>query len=234
MIIRRNGEDRGAGDHGWLQSFHSFSFSDYWDPEHVQFGPLRVINEDWIAPGMGFGTHPHRDMEIVTVVLEGQLAHRDSLGNGATILPGEVQRMSAGTGIRHSEFNASSTERTHLLQIWIQPSQMGIAPGYEQKAFDPASKRGRLRLLASPDGAEGSVQMTADARLYGGLFEADESAVLAIQPGRLVYVHLATGELTVNGERLRAGDAIKLVDESEVRIAEGVGAEVLVFDLGNH
>lgn len=232
MIIRRNSADRGAADHGWLQSFHSFSFSDYYDPQHMQFGPLRVINEDWIAPGMGFGTHPHRDMEIVTVVLEGVLAHKDSLGNGADINPGEVQRMSAGTGIRHSEFNASQTHKIHLLQIWIQPSQTGIAPGYEQKAFDPQSKRGRLRLLASPDGADGSVQMTADARLYGGLFDGTDSAQLRLEPGRLAYVHLARGELTVNGERLQAGDALKLVEESEVQICEGQDAEVLVFDLG--
>ncbi|NBT34283.1 MAG: pirin family protein [Betaproteobacteria bacterium] len=231
MIERRASQDRGYADHGWLKSFHSFSFANYFDPAHVQFGNLRVINEDWVAPGMGFGTHPHRDMEIVTYVLEGALAHKDSLGNGAAILPGEVQRMSAGTGITHSEFNHSASETVHLLQIWIQPSERGISPGYEQKTFSAQEKRGHLRLVASPDGAEGSVRFTADARLYAGLFDAGESAQLPIKPGRLAYVHVARGELAVNGEHLKAGDALKLVDESAVVISEGKAAEVLVFDL---
>lgn len=231
MIERRPSQARGFADHGWLKSFHSFSFSDYYDPQHVQFGNLRVINEDWVAPGMGFGTHPHRDMEIVTYVLEGALAHKDSLGNGAAILPGEVQRMSAGTGITHSEFNHSREETVHLLQIWIQPSQRGIAPGYEQKVFSDADKRGRLRLVASSDGAEGSVRFTADARIYAGLFHGSESASFAMPAGRLAYVHVARGSLTVNGESLGAGDALKLSDEASIQLSGGENAEVLLFDL---
>lgn len=231
MIELRPSLQRGYAEHGWLKSFHSFSFADYYDPAHVQFGNLRVINEDWIAPGMGFGTHPHRDMEIVTYVLEGALAHKDSLGNGAAILPGEVQRMSAGTGIAHSEYNHSRSETTHLLQIWIHPSQRGVMPAYEQKAFGPEEKRGRLRLVASPDGDQGSVSFSADAKIYAGLFDQSESAELAVPPGRLVYVHLAKGELTVNGQALKAGDALKMADEPVVQVSQGQDAEVLVFDL---
>lgn len=231
MIERRPSQARGFADHGWLKSFHSFSFSDYYDPQHVQFGNLRVINEDWVAPGMGFGTHPHRDMEIVTYVLEGALAHKDSLGNGAAILPGEVQRMSAGSGITHSEFNHSRDEQVHLLQIWIQPSKRGIAPSYEQKAFSAEEKRGQLRLVASPDGAQGSVSFTADAKIYAGLFDGDEQVSLALPEGRLAYVHVARGAITVNGEALSAGDALKISQESEVRLSGGDQAEVLVFDL---
>ncbi|MFZ9997293.1 MAG: pirin family protein [Burkholderiaceae bacterium] len=231
MIELRPSLQRGYAEHGWLKSFHSFSFADYYDPQHVQFGNLRVINEDWIAPGMGFGTHPHRDMEIVTYVLEGALAHKDSLGNGAAILPGEVQRMSAGTGIAHSEYNHSRSETTHLLQIWIHPSQRGVMPGYEQKAFGTEEKRGRLRLVASPDGEQGSVSFSADAKIYAGLFDGSESADLAVPPGRLVYVHLAKGELTVNGQALKAGDALKMADESMVHVSKGQDAEVLVFEL---
>lgn len=231
MIELRPALQRGYAEHGWLKSFHSFSFADYYDPAHVQFGNLRVINEDWIAPGMGFGTHPHRDMEIVTYVLEGALAHKDSLGNGAAILPGEVQRMSAGTGIAHSEYNHSRSESTHLLQIWIHPSQRGVAPGYEQKAFGTEEKRGRLRLVASPDGEQGSVSFSADAKIYAGLFDGSESASLALGAGRLGYVHVARGAVEVNGQTLKAGDALKLVDEPQVRVSSGQGAEVLVFDL---
>jgi redox-sensitive bicupin YhaK (pirin superfamily) len=231
MIELRPSLQRGYAEHGWLKSFHSFSFADYYDPQHVQFGNLRVINEDWIAPGMGFGTHPHRDMEIVTYVLEGALAHKDSLGNGAAILPGEVQRMSAGTGIAHSEYNHSRSETTHLLQIWIHPSQRSVMPGYEQKAFGTEEKRGQLRLVASPDGEQGSVSFSADAKIYAGLFDGEEAAELEVAPGRLVYVHLAKGELTVNGRALKAGDALKMVEEPVVQVAQGQNAEVLVFDL---
>lgn len=228
--IRRSGA-RGFADHGWLQSFHSFSFADYYDPEHTQFGNLRVINEDWIAPGRGFGTHPHRDMEIVTYVLEGALAHQDSLGNGAAILPGDVQRMSAGTGIAHSEYNHSQTQTTHLLQIWIHPAHRGIAPGYEQRQFSDEEKRGRLRLVASPDGADGSVSFSADARIFAGLFDGEETARMDLAPRRLAYLHVARGELTANGHRLYAGDALRLMDEAQLEIGAGVGAEVLLFDL---
>jgi hypothetical protein len=231
MITLRPAHARGHADHGWLQSAHSFSFADYHDPAHMGFGNLRVINDDWIAAGAGFGTHPHRDMEIVTYVLEGALAHKDSLGNGAAILPGEVQRMSAGTGILHSEFNHAKDQRTHLLQIWILPEARGIQPGYEQKAFDDASKRGVLKLVASPDGRDGAVTIHADAAIYAGLFDGDEAATLTLDPRRLAYVHVARGEVTVNGHALKAGDALKLDGEGELQVGEGRGAEVLVFDL---
>jgi redox-sensitive bicupin YhaK (pirin superfamily) len=231
VITLRPATERGHANHGWLDSWHSFSFADYFDPEHVHFGPLRVINEDRVAPGQGFGTHGHRDMEIISYVLEGALGHRDSMGNAASITPGEVQRMSAGTGITHSEYNYDSTGTTHFLQIWILPERTGIAPGYEQIRFEPAGKRGRLRLVVSPDGAEGSVRIHQDARMYAGLFDGAEAARLALAPGRLGYVHLARGQATVNGHRLQAGDALKFKDEAEVVIDRGVGAEVLVFDL---
>jgi hypothetical protein len=231
MITLRKSHDRGHADHGWLNSWHSFSFADYHDPRHMGVGNLRVINEDRIAPGTGFGTHGHRDMEIVSYVLDGALAHRDSMGNTASIVPGEVQRMSAGTGVRHSEFNHAQDQTTHFLQIWILPDAAGGAPGYEQKAFDAASKRGRLRLVVSPDGAEGSVSMRADARIYAGLFDGDERASLPAQPGRPQYVHLIRGELRVNGQRLQAGDAVTLQGEAAVEIDGGRDAEVLVFDL---
>src|SRR5215469_14340634 len=196
--IRRSHE-RGHADHGWLKSFHTFSFADYFDPEHIEFGPLRVINEDRVAPGAGFGTHGHRDMEIISYVLAGELAHKDSMGNGSTIRPGDVQRMSAGTGVQHSEFNPSRVDPVHFLQIWIQPSQRGITPSYEEKAFPVQEKRGRLRLIASPDRAQGSVLIHQDARVYAGLFDADERAALTIEPGRRVYVHVARGKITANG-----------------------------------
>ena len=231
MISLRRSADRGFADHGWLKSFHSFSFADYHDPSHMGYGNLRVINEDRIAPGTGFGTHGHRDMEIVSYVLEGALAHQDSMGQVTAILPGEVQRMSAGTGVRHSEFNHAQGSNTHFLQIWLLPSAAGITPSYEQKAFAEADKRGRLRLVAAPDGREGSVTLHADASIRVGLFDGAEAAELALAPGRRTWVHLARGALTVNGQRLIAGDALGLVDETLLRLSDGDTAEVLVFDL---
>jgi redox-sensitive bicupin YhaK (pirin superfamily) len=225
----RRANERGYADHGWLRSFHSFSFADYYDPEHMGFGPLRVINEDRVQAGAGFGTHGHRDMEIISYVLDGALAHKDSMGNGSTIVPGDVQRMSAGTGVRHSEFNENKTGVTHFLQIWIEPAQTGIPPSYEQKHFGVAEKRGRLRLIASPDSAEGSVEIHQDARVYAGLFHGAERAQLELK-GRKAYVHVAQGSLTVNGQRLGAGDALK-TDERTLSFADGDKAEVLVFDL---
>jgi hypothetical protein len=231
MITLRRSQDRGYADHGWLKSHHSFSFADYHDPAHMGFGNLRVINEDRIAPGTGFGAHGHRDMEIVSYVLDGALAHKDSMGNGASIVPGEVQRMSAGSGVRHSEFNHAADSTTHFLQIWILPDRQGIAPGYEQKAFAAADKRGRLRLVASPDGRDGSVQLNADASIRAGLFDADERAELALDAKRLAYVHVARGSVSVNGQALSVGDAARLDGETQLVIDRGDGAEVLVFDL---
>lgn len=231
MQTLRRSNERGFADHGWLKSFHSFSFADYYDPQHIEFGALRVINEDRITPGAGFGTHGHRDIEIISYVLEGELAHKDSIGTGSTIRPGDVQRMSAGHGVRHSEFNPSTALGTHFLQIWIQPEARGIEPSYEQKHFDAADKRGRLRLIASRDGAEDSVHIHQDARVYAGLFDACESADLQLSEGRQVYVHLARGSLQVNGETLQAGDALTLTPAAKLRIAAGNAAEVLVFDL---
>ena len=231
MQTIRKSSDRGYADHGWLKSFHSFSFADYYDPANSGWSNLRVINEDRIAPDTGFGMHAHRDMEIISYVLEGAIAHRDSIGNGTAIRPGEVQRMSAGSGVRHSEFNHAKDQTTHFLQIWIEPNQRGIAPGYEQKAFPAEEKRGRLRLVASPDGREGSVSLHADAALYAGLFDGDESASLGLDPERHAYVHLVRGSLEVNGERLAAGDAMKLEKASSVTLGAGRQAEVLVFDL---
>ena len=231
MIRLRTSAERGYADHGWLQSFHSFSFADYYNPEAMGFGNLRVINEDRVAAGQGFGRHGHRDMEIISYVLAGELAHQDTLGNVKTIPPGDVQRMSAGTGVQHSEFNHSQDQTTHFLQIWILPDATGIAPGYEQKAFSEASKRGTLRLVASPDGASDSVTIHADARMYAGLFDGDERATLPADPARKVYVHLVRGTLEVNGQPLQNGDAAMLEGESEVRLTAGRSAEVLVFDL---
>jgi len=230
MELRPAGE-RGYADHGWLKSFHSFSFAEYRDPRHVGFGPLRVINEDRVAPGTGFGTHAHRDMEIISYVLEGALAHRDSMGNGSTIVPGDVQRMSAGKGVTHSEFNHDKTGVTHFLQIWIEPDVAGLEPSYEQRHFDAAAKRGRLRLIASPDGTEGSVTVHQDARLYAALLGGAERAVHALAPGRSAYVHVATGKVMVNGRRLAAGDALKLADVAQIALEKGEDAEVLLFDL---
>jgi quercetin 2,3-dioxygenase len=231
MNTVRLGRDRGHANHGWLDSHHSFSFADYFDPNHVEFGPLRVLNEDRVAPGGGFGTHPHRDMEIISYVLSGELSHRDSMGNGSVIRPGDVQRMSAGTGVRHSEFNPSNREPVHFLQIWIKPQVTGIAPSYEEKRFADEEKRGKLRLIASPDGAEGSVTLHQDARLYVGRFDADERDALPLRAGRRGYVHVVRGELEANGVRLAAGDALKVTGADQVAIERGSGAEVLVFDL---
>lgn len=231
MLQLRKSHDRGYADHGWLQSHHSFSFAGYYDPAYMGWGNLRVINEDRVAPGMGFGTHGHRDMEIISYVLSGELAHQDTMGNITRIPPGDVQRMSAGTGVRHSEFNHDASGTTHFLQIWIQPDQEGLAPGYEQLSIPAAQKRGRLRLIASPDGAEGSVSMNATAYLYAGLFDGDEEAVLALDPTRKAYVHLIKGSLQVNGQVLEEGDALLVADESALSISHGVDAEVLVFDL---
>ena len=238
MITLRKSAERGYADHGWLKSFHSFSFADYYDPAHMGVGNLRVINEDRIAPGTGFGTHGHRDMEIVSYVLEGALAHKDSMGNGAegganagVIRPGDVQRMSAGTGVRHSEFNRSAEQATHFLQIWILPRQTGIAPGYEQKHFDAAAKRGRLALVASADGREGSVTVHSDASIRAGLFDGAERLEQAIDPARITYVHLVRGALRVNDHALRGGDAARIEGEPTLVLEGGQDAEVLVFDL---
>ena len=230
MSELRRAAERGHASHGWLDSWHTFSFADYYDPRHMGYGPLRVINEDRVQPGSGFGTHGHRDMEIITYVLEGALAHKDSMGNASTIVPGDVQRMSAGTGVRHSEYNHDPSRVTHFLQIWIEPDRTGAAPSYEQKRFDAPEKRGRLRLVASPDGREGSVSLQQDAFLYAGLFDGAERAALEIPAGRKSYVHVARGRIKVNGIVLDAGDALKAAGEPLV-LAEGAGAEVLVFDL---
>jgi len=233
MITVRRSQERGYADHGWLKSHHSFSFAGYYDPAFMGWGNLRVINEDRVAPGMGFGTHGHRDMEIISYVLDGVLAHKDSMGNVKGIPPGEVQRMSAGRGVTHSEFNHAPQQTTHFLQIWIEPRQLGTVPSYEQKAIPATEKRGALRLVASPDGANGSVSMNADARLYAGLFDGAEAAQLDLATGRKAYVHLIKGHLTVNGHRLSTGDALMLEQETQVQVSEGQTAEVLVFDLSN-
>jgi redox-sensitive bicupin YhaK (pirin superfamily) len=227
MLTIRKSKERGYADHGWLKSFHSFSFAGYYDPQHMGWGNLRVINEDWIAAGKGFGTHAHRDMEIVTYVLQGALAHKDSMGNIKAIPPGDVQRMSAGTGVQHSEFNHAPDTTTHLLQIWIEPDAMGVTPSYEQKTFAEAEKQGQLRLVASPDGAGGSVRIHADARLYASLLDGAQ----ALDPVRKCYVHLVRGELSVNGVALSTGDAALLDAESQLRLDHAKDAEVLVFDL---
>jgi len=231
VLKLRKSQDRGFADHGWLKSYHSFSFAGYHDPAHMGFGNLRVINEDRVAPGMGCGRHSHRDMEIVSYVLSGELAHEDSLGNVESIPPGDVQRMSAGTGVTHSEFNHAKGQTTHFLQIWILPNAIGIPPGYEQKTFGASDKQGRLRLVASPDGAQGSVTLHADASLYAGLFDGAEAATLALDPTRKGYVHVVRGALDVNGQRLGAGDAALLEGERRIVLANGADAEVLVFDL---
>jgi len=231
MITLRRSSERGHANHGWLDSFHSFSFADYHDEAHMGFGPLRVINEDRVQPGMGFGTHGHRDMEIISYVLEGELSHRDDLGTGSVIVPGDVQRMSAGRGVRHSEFNPSRERPVHFLQIWIIPAQLGIPASYEQSRLTDAQKRGRLALLAAPAGEGGAVAIHQDARVFAGLFDGAEAAEIAIAPGRRAYVHVARGDVAVNGQALGAGDAAMLEDESRVRIGDGSGAEVLVFDL---
>ena len=238
MITFRRSTDRGHADHGWLKSFHTFSFADYHDPRFMGFGNLRVINEDRIAPGTGFGRHGHRDMEIVSYVLAGELAHEDSMGNGGAkgggvIRPGDVQRMSAGRGVLHSEFNHAPDATTHFLQIWIEPSQRGIDPGYEQRHFSEAEKRGRLRVVASPDGRDGSVVIHADASIASGLFDGAERVEQVLDPRRKAWVQLVRGSAEVNGRRLEAGDALGLEQESMLTIANGRDAEVLVFDLSS-
>ena len=231
MLTIRKSQDRGHADHGWLKSHHSFSFAGYMDPKHMGWGNLRVINEDTITPGAGFGTHGHRDMEIISYVLQGELAHRDTMGNVKAIPPGDVQRMSAGRGVQHSEFNHADNASTHFLQIWIEPNVKGIQPSYEQKSFAESEKRGTLRLVASPDGAQDSVTIHADAALYAGLLDGDESATLALNPARKSYVHLVSGALEVNGTALSTGDAALIENESALTLRHGKQAEVLVFDL---
>jgi len=238
MITLRKSSDRGLADHGWLKSFHSFSFADYYDPKHMGFGNLRVINEDRIAPGTGFGTHGHRDMEIVSYVLSGELAHKDSMGNGqagaavsGVIRPGDVQRMSAGRGVMHSEFNHAADATTHFLQIWIEPSVRGIEASYEQKHFAADAKRGTLRLVASNDGRGGSVTIHADAAIYSGLFDGPQTLTRALDPARKFYVQVVRGSVTVNERALQAGDALKIEGESSLHIEGGVDAELLLFDL---
>jgi quercetin 2,3-dioxygenase len=231
LLTIRKSTERGYADHGWLKSFHSFSFANYFDPAHMGWGNLRVINEDRIAPGMGFGTHGHRDMEIISYVLSGNLAHQDSMGNVKGIPPGDVQRMSAGSGVRHSEFNHAKGEETHFLQIWIEPNVTGIDPGYEQKTIPEAAKRGQLALVAAPEAGEYTVTIHADARMYAGLFNGSEAASMVLDPARKAYVFLVRGALQVNGQPLNAGDAALLQSESLLALAQGQDAEVLVFDL---
>jgi len=231
MLTIRKSEDRGLADHGWLKSFHSFSFAEYFDPQHMGWGNLRVINEDRIAAGTGFGTHGHRDMEIISYVLSGNLAHQDSMGNVKGIPPGDVQRMSAGSGVRHSEFNHAKGEQTHFLQIWIEPNVRGIPPSYEQKTVPEAAKRGQLALVAAPEGAEHTVKIHADARMYAGLFDGAEQATLALDAQRKAYVFVVRGSLRANGQNLQAGDAALLAAESQLTLDQAQNAEVLVFDL---
>jgi len=230
MQIRRS-QERGFADHGWLKSYHSFSFANYYDPRFMGWGNLRVINEDRVAPGMGFGTHGHRDMEIISVVLSGKLAHQDSMGNVETIPAGDVQRMSAGTGVTHSEFNHSKNAETHFLQIWIEPNQRGIAPSYEQITLNPEDKIGQLKLIASSDRDQGGLLINADARLFIGQFDGAQTANLAIDPERKAYVHVIRGRLNVNGVALAGGDGLMIESEREVAFGGGDQAEVLLFDL---
>jgi redox-sensitive bicupin YhaK (pirin superfamily) len=231
MFKIRPANERGHADHGWLDSHHTFSFANYHDPEHMGFRSLRVINDDRVTPSQGFGTHPHRDMEIISYVLEGSLEHRDSMGTGSVIRPGDVQRMSAGTGVLHSEFNGSKTEPVHFLQIWLVPAERGIAPSYEQKAFSREEKSGQLRVVASPDARDGSLTLHTDALVYAGLFGKDQAAELRPSPGRHVWVQVARGEVRVNGHDLATGDGAAISDEPVVRIEGKDDAEVLVFDL---
>ena len=231
MINVRKASERGHFNFGWLDTYHTFSFGEYYDPRHMGFRSLRVINEDFVAPGAGFPTHGHRDMEIVTYVLEGGLAHRDSMGNGSTIRPGDVQRMSAGTGVRHSEFNDSEDERVHLLQIWVLPSETGIAPGYEEKRFADDEKRNRLRVVAAPDGREGSVTIHQDAEIYAALLEDGQEVAHGLGPGRHAWLQVARGAVELNGERLEQGDGAAVSDEERITITGRGTAEVLLFDL---
>jgi len=231
MLELRKAQDRGISQIGWLDSRHTFSFSHYYDPQQLGFSDLLVINDDKVAPGMGFGTHPHRDMEIFSYVLDGALAHKDSMGTGSEIRPGDVQMMSAGTGIRHSEFNPSEAAPVHFLQIWIVPNRSGVEPRYQQQHFSEADKRGRLRLIISPDGADGSLSVYQQARVWAGLFDGAESAELALEPGRYAYVHMARGSIELNGTRLNEGDGVRVRQEEALRFANGESAEVLVFEL---
>ncbi len=231
MMQVRKSSDRGVADHGWLSSRHTFSFADYRDPNQIGFSDLRVINEDRVTPGQGFGTHPHRDMEIVSYVLEGVLAHSDSIGTGSQIKPGDVQLMSAGSGVTHSEFNGSKVSPVHFLQIWIVPDRTGGAPVYQQQHFDDADKRGRLRLIISPDGRDGSLRIQQDTHVYAGLFDGDESATLKLDKNRHAYVHVARGRVELNGVKLQAGDGVRLRNPLTLQLTAGKDAEVLVFDL---
>jgi len=231
MLAVRKSTERGHANHGWLDTFYSFSFADYHDPAHMGFGPLRVINEDRVQPGQGFGMHGHRDMEIITYILEGAIEHKDSMGNGSVIRPGKVQRMSAGTGVMHSEFNPSRTEPVHLLQIWIEPSVRGVRPSYEERRFASEEKRGRLRLIASPDGRDGSVTIHQDACVYSTVLDGAHRVVHRLPPGRRAYVHIARGSATANGMRLAAGDALKATGVAEIVLESGADAEILLFDL---
>ena len=235
MITLRRSSERGRASHGWLDSLHSFSFADYYDPDHMGFGPLRVINEDRVQPGMGFGTHGHRDMEILSYVLEGELAHKDSIGTGSTIVPGDVQRMSAGRGVMHSEFNASKTEPVHFLQIWIEPAARGLAPSYEQANVPAEAKRGRLVLIAGPEGSDAAVKIHQDAKLYATILDGNDRVAHDLADGRRAYVHVVRGNVTANGLELRGGDAAMLEHEAKITLDHGgegsAGAEVLLFDL---
>jgi redox-sensitive bicupin YhaK (pirin superfamily) len=231
MITLRKSEHRGHANHGWLDSYHTFSFAGYHDPREMGFGSLRVINEDRVLGGMGFGTHPHRDMEIISYVLEGALEHKDSMGTGSVIRPGDVQRMSAGSGVFHSEYNHSPKEPVHFLQIWIEPNQHGVKPGYEQKTFPPAEKRGRLRLIASPDGADGSVMIHQDAWMYATALDGDDAVTYSLPAEHRAYVHVARGEVSLNGHLLKAGDGAKIADETQLQLTDGRSAEVLLFDM---
>jgi redox-sensitive bicupin YhaK (pirin superfamily) len=231
MIVRRPSEERGLADHGWLKSRHTFSFADYYDPAHMGFRGLRVINEDRVQPGQGFGTHPHRDMEIISYVLDGELGHKDSMGTGSVIRPGDVQRMSAGTGVLHSEMNPSPTNPVHFFQIWLLPARRGIPPGYEQKRFEAAEKRGRLALVAARDGRDGAITLHADADLYAGLFAAGQGTRLELAPDRHAWVQVASGAITVNGEHLSPGDGAAVSGEAALDLRASSDAEVLVFDL---
>ncbi len=231
MLTLRKASERGAANHGWLKSFHTFSFANYWNPKEQGFSDLLVINDDRVAAGKGFGQHPHRDMEIFSYVLEGALEHKDTLGTGSVIRPGDVQLMSAGSGVAHSEFNHSQSRGVHFLQIWIVPNEVGAEPRYQQEHFSEAQKRGRLQLIISPDGAEGSLNVRQDARVYAGLFNDDESATLDLAADRHAYIHVARGSVEINGQRFEEGDGARVRDERQIRLSQGEDAEVLVFDL---
>ena len=231
MLTIRKSEDRGKGDHGWLKSRHSFSFGDYYDPANESFGALRVINEDWIAGGAGFPPHPHRDMEIVTYILGGAIAHKDNTGGGGTIRPGEIQRMSAGSGIVHAEFNASPTEECHLLQIWIMPSKRGIAPGYDQKAIDPASVQNKFARIAAPEPRENEVRLVQDAEIWAAKLDAGVEAIHVLEAGRKAWLHVAKGEVSIGNDVLKAGDAAAITDQTQIAVKSNAESEILLFDL---